>query len=60
MNEKPDIVQVRVGKTVQAITAPSTKALQIKVGGNKSVIVYNHINGDILDALVKAVFPCDN
>lgn len=60
MNEKPDIVQVRVGKTVQAPAVPSTKALQIKVGSNKSVIVYNHINSYILDTLVKAVFSCDN
>ena len=43
MNEKSDIVQVRVGKTVQAPTTLSTKSLQIKVGSNKSVIVHNHI-----------------
>lgn len=58
--DKPDIVQVKVGHTVTAPTARPTKALQLKVGNNKSVIVYNHINGYILDTLMKAVFAHDN
>jgi len=50
MNEKPDIVQFRVGQTLPATNIKTTKTLQIKVDDNKSVVVYNHINGYILDA----------
>lgn len=50
MDQQPDIVQVKVGHMLTASTARPTKALQLKVGNNKSVIVYNHINGYILDA----------
>lgn len=60
MNEKPDIVQVRVGHTAPTTSASTTKALQIKVDDNKSVIVYNRANSYILDALFKAVFAHDN
>lgn len=60
MDQQPDIVQVKVGHMLTASTALPTKALQLKVGNNKSVIVYNHINGYILDALMKAVFAHDN
>jgi hypothetical protein len=38
----------------------TTKALQIKVGTNKSVIVYNRINNYILEAVLKAVFTDDH
>ncbi|WP_390410678.1 hypothetical protein [Lacticaseibacillus jixiensis] len=38
------------------LTAVASKALQIKLADNESVIVYNHIQGYILDALMKAVF----
>ncbi|MFB9769763.1 hypothetical protein [Lactiplantibacillus modestisalitolerans] len=54
MDKQPDIVQVKVGHTVTAPAVRPTKALQLKVDNNKSVIVYNHINGYILDALMKA------
>lgn len=60
MNEKPDIVQVRVDRPVTTGSAAPTKALQIKIDNNKSVIVYNRVNNYILDALMKAVFPHDN
>ena len=36
--------------------SPISKALQIKRNEHETIIVYNHINGYILDALVKAVF----
>ncbi|KRK90378.1 hypothetical protein [Companilactobacillus futsaii] len=58
MDEKPDIVKVQVDQKIEKNT--STKALQIKIDNNKSVIVYNHISGYILNALMKAVFPNDN
>lgn len=58
MDEKLDIVKVQVNQKIEKIT--STKALQIKIDNNKLVIVYNHISGYILNALMKAVFPNDN
>lgn len=60
MGQKPEIVQVKVGRTTEAPASGPVKALQIKVDGNKSVIVYNHVNGYILDAVMKAVFPHDH
>ncbi|ANZ60218.1 hypothetical protein AYR62_04255 [Secundilactobacillus paracollinoides] len=60
MTEKPDIVQIRMGQTPQSQPTVTTKAMHIKVGTNKSVIIYNHINGYILDAFLKAVFSDDN
>ncbi|MFD1431064.1 hypothetical protein [Lacticaseibacillus mingshuiensis] len=55
MENKPDIVHVRLD---QSGTRPleTTKALQFKLSNEKTVIVYNHINGYILEALLKAVF----
>ena len=58
MDEKPDIVKVQVDQKIEK--AASTRALQIKIDNNKSVIVYNHISGYILNALMKAVFSNDN
>ncbi|ANZ63170.1 hypothetical protein AYR62_03030 [Secundilactobacillus paracollinoides] len=60
MTEKPDIVQIRMGQTPQSQPTVTTKEMHIKVGTNKSVIIYNHINGYILDAFLKAVFSDDN
>lgn len=60
MTEKPDIVQIRMGQTPQSQSTVTTKAMHIKVGTSKSVIIYNHINGYILDAFLKAVFSDDN
>ncbi|AYC72660.1 MULTISPECIES: hypothetical protein [Lactobacillaceae] len=60
MDKQPDIVQVKVGRAPESPAPGATKALQIRVDSNKSVIVYNHINGYILDALMKAVFPHDH
>ena len=58
MDEKPNIVKVQIDQKIEK--AASTKALQIKIGNNKSVIVYNHISEYILNSLMKAVFPNDN
>ncbi|MDY1545774.1 hypothetical protein [Lactiplantibacillus pentosus] len=60
MDEQPEIVQVKVGRTTESPASGPVKALQIKVDGNKSVFVYNHVNGYILDAVMKAVFPHDH
>ena len=55
--DKPDIVQVKMPRQAVGTTpvVPS-RAVQIKVGKNKSVIIYNKANGYIVDALLKAVF----
>jgi hypothetical protein len=53
MSGKPEIVQVQMDRPM--IQQP-TKALHIKIGQNKTVVVYNHANGYIVDALMKAVF----
>ncbi|AYM02631.1 hypothetical protein D8911_06310 [Levilactobacillus brevis] len=55
--DKPDIVQVKVPRQAAGTTpvVPS-RAVQLKVGKNKSVIIYNKANCYIVDALLKAVF----
>jgi hypothetical protein len=55
MEEKPDIVHFQMD---QPKHQPNelTKALQLKVGADKTLIIYNHVNSYILDALLKAVF----
>ncbi|WP_341780284.1 hypothetical protein [Levilactobacillus sp. HBUAS70063] len=55
--DKPDIVQVKMPRQAVGTTpvVPS-RAVQLKVGKNKSVIIYNKANGYIVDALLKAVF----
>ncbi|NLR10801.1 MULTISPECIES: hypothetical protein [Lactobacillaceae] len=55
--DKPDIVQVKVPRQAAGTTpvVPS-RAVQLKVGKNKSVIIYNKANSYIVDALLKAVF----
>ncbi|MDC4185742.1 hypothetical protein MK904_06455 [Loigolactobacillus coryniformis] len=55
----PDIVQIKMDQSEPQPRA-ITKALQIKVGTNKSVIVYNRINNYILQAVLKAVFTDDH
>lgn len=60
MAEKPEIVQIQMDKSVQNQPQLLTKALQIKVGQNKTVVVYNHIQSYILDDLLKAVFEDDH
>lgn len=56
MENKPEIVRIKLAETRQQQTTMVTKACQIKLSNNKAVIVYNHINGYILDALMKVVF----
>lgn len=56
---KPDIVQIKMDQSEPQPRA-MIKALQIKVGTNKSVIVYNRINNYILEVILKAVFTGDH
>ncbi|WP_281829528.1 hypothetical protein [Lactobacillus amylolyticus] len=56
MTDKPDVVQIKMDKSFNLQASVSTKAFQVRVGENKTIIVYNHIQGYILDSLIKAVF----
>lgn len=55
MGEKPDVVHFQIDQS-KSRYSEVTKALQIKISDEKTVIVYNRINSYILDALLKAVF----
>ncbi|WP_010579748.1 hypothetical protein [Liquorilactobacillus vini] len=56
MTNKPDVVQIKMDKSFSPQALAPTKAFQVRVGENKTVIVYNHIQGYILDSLIKAIF----
>ncbi|MCP9305877.1 MAG: hypothetical protein ABF920_11605 [Lacticaseibacillus paracasei] len=51
MADKPEIVQIKMDKTLHSQIQAPNKALQIKIDSNKSVVVYNHIQG--LDCIIK-------
>ena len=55
--DKPDIIQVKMPRQAAGTTpvVPS-RAVQLKIDRNKSVIIYNKANGYIVDAVLKAVF----
>ena len=58
MSENPDIVQVKLDQeSPSRQPMPASKTLQIRVNNRETVVIYNHIQGYILDALLKAVFP---
>ena len=60
--DKHDIVKVEMPRDFKssAPQATTTKAVQLRVSQNKSVIIYNKANGYIVDALLKAVFDHDH
>ncbi|TLQ03831.1 hypothetical protein FEZ51_07400 [Pediococcus stilesii] len=61
MHNNHDIVQVKVDQPKQNQASTSTsKALQMNIDRNKTVIVYNRVNNYILTALLEAVFKHDN
>ena len=51
MADKPEIVQIKMDKTLHSQIQAPNKALKIKIDSNKSVVVYNHIQG--LDCIIK-------
>ncbi|MCP9313725.1 MAG: hypothetical protein ABF991_12105 [Liquorilactobacillus hordei] len=55
MTNKPDVVQIKMDKSFNPQTSAPTKAFQVSVD-DKTVIVYNRIQGYILDSLIKAIF----
>ncbi|MDF7639193.1 hypothetical protein PT285_07240 [Lactobacillus sp. ESL0791] len=58
MEDKHDFVEVKLDS--QRPKLPPTKALQLGIGQNKTVIVYNRIQDYILQALLEAVFDHDH
>lgn len=56
MIDKPDIVQIKMDKALNPPSLTTTKAFQVKIDDNKTIIVYNRIQNYILDSLIKAVF----
>lgn len=60
MNDDQEIVQVKLDQRKMYQSSTTSKAFQMKLGENKTVIVYNRINSYILDALLKAVFKDDH
>ena len=58
MSENPDIVQVKLDQeSPSRQPLPASKTLQIRVNNRETVVIYNHIQGYILDVLLKSVFP---
>lgn len=55
MENKHDMVQIKVDE-VRNSSSLLTKAFQMKIDDNKTLIVYNRVNSYILEALLKAVF----
>lgn len=51
-----DIVQVKMDQPRDTQAPAISKAFQMKLDDNKTLVVYNRINGYILDAVLKAVF----
>ena len=56
--DKQDIVKVEMPQKDRSAApqATATKVVQLRVGQNKSVIIYNRANSYIVDAVLKAVF----
>ncbi|WP_395390600.1 MULTISPECIES: hypothetical protein [Levilactobacillus] len=52
--DKQDIVQIRMPREAAGTTSvvPS-RAIQLKIGKNKAVIIYNKANGYVVDAVLK-------
>lgn len=53
MNNDQEIVQVKLDQPKNYQAATASKAFQMKLGENKTVLVYNRINNYILDALLR-------
>ncbi|BDZ30492.1 hypothetical protein RA086_04835 [Lactiplantibacillus sp. WILCCON 0030] len=59
--DKQDIVQVKMPqKTFATTPVVPSRAIQLKVGSNKSVIIYNKANSYIVDAVLmcRAAIKC--
>ncbi|WP_125606591.1 hypothetical protein [Lapidilactobacillus bayanensis] len=56
MANKPDIVQIKLDSDRNSLSDQPTKAFQMRIDDNKTVVVYNRIQNYVLEALMKAVF----
>ncbi|TOY74930.1 hypothetical protein DIS16_10860 [Levilactobacillus brevis] len=56
MTKLQDVVQIKPDQPKSGKPSTTTKAFQMRLSENKSLVVYNYVNGYILDALLKAVF----
>ena len=56
MTKLQDVVQIKLDQPKSGKPSTPTKAFQMRLSENKSLVVYNYVNGYILDALLKAVF----
>lgn len=56
MTNLQDVVQIKLDQSKSGKPTTPGKAFQLRLSENKSLVVYNHVNGYILDALLKAVF----
>lgn len=55
--KNPDIVQAKLDQENSSpMPLPTSKALPVRVNNHETLVVYNHIQGYILDVLLKAVF----
>lgn len=55
MTKLQDVVQIKLDQPKSGKSSTTTKAFQMRLSENKSLVVYNYVNGYILDALLKAV-----
>lgn len=60
LHDDQEIVQVKLDQPKMYQASTTSKAFQMKLDENKTVVVYNRINSYILDALLKAVFKDDH
>lgn len=56
MAKLQDVVQIKLDQQKSGKPTVPSKAFQMRLDDNKSLVVYNYVNGYILEALLKAVF----
>ncbi|WP_405076353.1 hypothetical protein ACI3EJ_02270 [Ligilactobacillus acidipiscis] len=59
MKNENDFVQIKVADRNSTKSVPPTKAFQMRINDQKTIVVYNRIQSYILDALLKAVLRDD-
>ncbi len=59
LKNENDFVQIKVADRNSTKSVPPTKAFQMRINDQKTIVVYNRIQSYILDALLKAVLRDD-
>ena len=59
LKNENDFVQIKVADRNSTKSVPPTKAFQMRINDQKTIVVYNRIQSYILDALLKAVLQDD-